>query len=259
MNIMDAIKKGFEIAGKNLNIVLIIFVFLAIGNLVVIPFTPEAAGGADITMPPVLIAISAILFLVGIFVQGGILGSVTDVVKAGKPDLGKFKGYGMKFYPRLLGLLLVIMVILGLVGFLATFIVAASTATNNAALVILAVIVALVLVLAGLAALLFLFLSPYIAVIDDAGVPQAIKTSVNFVKKAPLKIIGLGLLLILIRAGIGLVIMMIAGMMNFVVKGKVLQAVTALMNAGAYGYISVVMAACLTAYYLASKGAGTKA
>ncbi|MBL7069495.1 MAG: hypothetical protein ISS34_06530 [Candidatus Omnitrophica bacterium] len=260
MKVLDAIKKGFEIAGKNMNLVLIVFIFNAIWNLGVIPFTPQApaAGGAGVTMSPQLTLLSILFVLASIFIQGGVLGSIKDVIKEGKLELGKFAGYGAKFYLRLLCLALIIILLVGVIGFFATFVIAASAPTKNVVLIALATIVTLALILAGIAVLIFLFLSPYILVMEDMGIFQAIRTSIDFVKKLILNVIGLGVMLVLIGFGIGLVMGLVAGVLSFIIKGKFLQVLTGLINGGVNAYLSIVVASCLACYYLAMKGSGAK-
>lgn len=260
MKVIDAIKKGFEIATKNLNLVLIIFVFNLIWNISVIPFTPQAPLGAGpgVTMTPGLAILSIIFALASIFIQGGVFGSAKDIIKEGKLELGRFTGYGAKFYLRLLALAIIIILIIGVIGFLATLVVAASAPTRNAAIIAITSIVALLLVLAGIGVLVFLFLSPYILVVEDTGVFQAIRISIDFVKKLLLKVIELGVLLVLIGFGIGLIMGIIAGIFSLVLKGKALQVITGIISSCVNGYLTIVFASCLIAYYLAMKTAEPK-
>jgi len=260
MKVLDAIKKGFEIASKNMNLILIVFIFNVIWNWVVIPFTPQAPMGAGtgIAMSPALTLLSILFVLASIFIQGGVLGSVRDVVKEGKSELAKFAGYGGKFYLRLLCLALIIVVIAAVIGFFATLIVAASAPTNNPVVVGVAVIITTLLVLGGIGVMILLFLSPYILVTEDTGIMQAMRMSINFVKKLFLTVLGLGILLMLIGFGIGLITGLIAGLLSFIVKGKILQAITGVMNGGVNAYLTIMVTSCIVTYYLAMKDSATK-
>ncbi|NQT07401.1 MAG: hypothetical protein HQ575_07680 [Candidatus Omnitrophica bacterium] len=256
MKVLDAIKKGFELASKNLNLVFVILAFNLIWNLGTIPFTPEtppAGVGVGAAMSPALAIISIIFVLASIFIQGGVLGAARDIVKTGKLELAKFKDYGAKFYVRLLALALVIVLIIGIIGFLATLIVAASAPTGNAVLIAITTIVALVVGGIGLYLVVLLFLSPYILVVEDISIVQAMKASIDFVRKALLKVVGLGALLVLIGFGVGLIMGIIAGILSLVIKGKFLQVITGVISAGVNGYLSVVVTICLLSYYLAMK------
>lgn len=257
MKVFDAVKKGFGVATKNLNLVLVVFIFNLIWNLGVIPFTPEAPAGEALgaTMTPMLTVLSIIFILASIFVQGGVLGTVRDIIKEGKAVLGKFAGYGARYYIKLLCVALIIILIIGIIGFVATLIIAAAAPTKNTVLVTVATIVTVLLVLAGIWIMLHIFLTPYILVMDDVGVFQAIRNSADFAKKSLLKILGLALTLVLIGFGIGLIMGIVAGLLSLVVKGKIFQVVTGVINGGVNAYITVLVAAALAAYYLASKGA----
>ncbi|MFH1752879.1 MAG: hypothetical protein ABH875_01730, partial [Candidatus Omnitrophota bacterium] len=77
MKVMEAIKKGFEIANANMQLILIVFIFNLIWNIGVIPFTPETPA-AGVAVSPALTIISLFFILASIFIQGGVLGSVKD-------------------------------------------------------------------------------------------------------------------------------------------------------------------------------------
>ncbi|MEE8360310.1 MAG: hypothetical protein V3S04_05225 [Candidatus Omnitrophota bacterium] len=260
MKVMDAIKRGFDIANANMKLILIIFIFNVIWNLGVIPFTPEALGmtGAGVAVSPMLTIISLLFVLASIFIQGGVLGSVKDIIKENKLDLEKFKGYGAKFYIRLLCLALIIMLIIAVVAFIATLVVAASAPTKNAVMITLTTIIALVVGGAGIYLVVLLFLAPYILVIEDVGIFESMARSIAFVRKKILKVIGLAAMLVLIGFGIGLVMGIIAGIISLAIKGKFLQFITGILNGGVNAYLSILVTGCLASYYLAHKDAGSK-
>lgn len=260
MKILDAIKKGFEVASGNLSLVLVVFIFNLIWNWGTIPFTPEAPTGvgAGVAMSPALTLMSILFILASIFIQGGVLGSIRDSIKEGKITLGRFVGYGMKFYIRLLCLALIIILIIGVIGFLATLIVAASAPTQNIAIITLTTVIAVIVGGAGLYLVILLFLSPYILVLEDIAILNAMRASIDFARKNLLKVIGLGLLLVLIGFGIGLVMGIIAGILSLAVQGKLLMVINGLINGGVNAYLSVLVASALVTYYLAMKGGGQK-
>ncbi len=260
MRVVDVIKKGFEIANKNLNLVLVVFIFNLLWNLGVMPFTPETPTGVGpgVTMTPALTFITLIFILASVFVQGGMFGVVKDIVKEGKLELSRFAGYGAKFYFRLLCLGLIIVLIVGVIAFFATLIIAASAPTGSPGMITFTTIIALILFLIGLAIMLLLFLSPYILVVDDTAIFQAMRASVGFVKKFLGKIIGLGALLLLIGFGVGLIMGILAGILSLAITGKVLQVITGIISSGINGYLTVVVTACFITYYLAMKGGEAK-
>ena len=72
---------------------------------------------------------------------------------------------------------------------------------------------------AGIYFVILLSLSPYILVTEDTPIFEAMRTSIAFVRKILLKIIGLGLLLMLVGLGIGLVIGLLSGLVSLIIKG----------------------------------------
>lgn len=258
MKVVDVIKKGFDITNNSMKLVLVVFIFNLVWNLGVIPFTPEAPVGigADVAMPPALTIISLIFMFISIFIQGGVLGSVRDIVKENNLDLGRFTGYGAKFYVRLLAVAFIILLIIAVIAFIATLIVAASAPTGNTFMVIITTIVALIVGGVGVYLVVLLFLSPYILVLEDTGVIESMKRSVAFVKQFLMNVLGLGLLLVLIGFGIGLLMGILAGIISLVIKGKFLQAVTGILNGGINAYLTILVTTCFVSYYLALKDSG---
>ena len=259
MKVMDAIKRGFEIANSNMNLVLVIFIFNCVWNLGIIPFSPVTpTAGMGVAMSPVLTLISLAFILASIFIQGGVLGCMMDIVKKGGVDLSKFKDYGLKFYLRLVCLALIIILIIGVIAFIATLIVAASAPTKNAVIIAITTILALIIGGAGIYLVILLFLSPYILVAEDVGIVDSMRRSIEFVRLALARVIGLGALLVLIGLGIGLITGIIAGVISLAIKGKFLQAIAGILNGGVNAYLSVIVTGCLVTFYLALKGSGSK-
>ncbi|MBN1353807.1 MAG: hypothetical protein JW994_03975, partial [Candidatus Omnitrophica bacterium] len=122
MGIVQAIKKGFTLSGKFMNVIFIFFVFNAVMGLISLPITkPENVGNPSIA--GISLILSVIFFVVFIFLQGATLGLVRDVHKTGSFNISNFVPYGKKYYVKILGLLLisiliaaVLVLILGLLG-----------------------------------------------------------------------------------------------------------------------------------------------
>ena len=254
MKAFDAIKKGFEIIPKSIGIILVLFVFNLVWNLLTIPFTPAAPleTGAPAPMPPMLGLISIIFVLLSIFIQGGVLGSVRDAIKEGQAQLDRFTGYGGKFYLRLLGLGILIGLIIFVAAIVATVIASAATATGNGAIIAIAVIVALIIGALGVYLVILLFFSPYILVAEDSRIPAAMKASVTFVRQRLLSVIGLALLLGLIALGVGLIMGAITGVMSIAIGGKVIQVIFGIITSGVNACLSIIITASLLSYYLGS-------
>ena len=93
MSIVDVIKKGFSVASKNLVLVVVLFIFNLIWNMVNIAIMPTGSvptsgvGAATVpAIPPQIVmatlAFSTLFVLASIFMQGGSLGVVRDYIKA---------------------------------------------------------------------------------------------------------------------------------------------------------------------------------
>ena len=253
MKVIDAIKKGFEIASKTLAVVLVVFIFNLVWNLVTIPFTPATPLGpaAQTPMSPPLAVLSIIFILLSIFIQGGVLSSMKDAIKEGKAQLDRFAGYGAKFYLRLLGIAVLIGLVIGIAALLATLIAASSAASGNAIIIGITAIIALVVGGLGIYLVVLLSFSPYVLVVKDTGVFETIKASVAFVRKNLLKVVGLGLLLILIGLGIGLIVGVIVGFLSLAIRGRFFQVIVGIISSGVNSYLSIVITASLMSYYLA--------
>jgi len=256
MKVVDAVKSGFDAANANLKLVAVIFIFNLIWNIAVIPFTPEAplTDAADVALPAGLMVISIIFMFASIFIQGGLLGSVRDYVKEKKSDLAAFTQYGAKFYLRLLGLALVIVAVMGLIALVVTLLLAPSVASGNAALIAFATIGAFIISLGAIYLMILLFFAPYMLVLEDKGIVEAIKGSIAFAKKLILKILGLLGLLTLMGIGIGFIMGMIAGALAIPLPGKVTQVITAILSGGVNAYLGVLVASTIVIFYLALKG-----
>lgn len=254
VGVFEAIKKGFGIAAKSLGLVLILIIFNLIGNLLSMPFavpagqtpTPQTMTGAVI--------FTVIFVLISIFIQGGALALVRDTIKEGKMKLSSFASYGAKYYVKLLGLGVLIILIIGIVALIAALIIAVTAPLNNVAISGIAIVIAIAI---GVAASLFYFipfaLSPYALICEGLGVIASIKRGLVVAKKPFIRVFLLLLLfaiLILISLGVGVVFGFLVGLVSAVVPamvGKILMAVvTSIIN----GYLGIVMMAAFMVYYL---------
>jgi hypothetical protein len=249
MGVIEAIKKGFGVASKNLGLVLILFVFNLIWNLASIPFVgPAATARPDLAAVAVIISI--VFILMSIFVQSGSLGMVRDYIKQGKMALNKFAEYGAKYYLRLFGLGLLIVLIIAVIGLIAALIVFATAPLNNTVVTVIAAIIAIGIGVIGVYYILLLMLSPYAIVCDEMGVIASMKKSLAMVRKAFWKVLLLLVLLILISMGLGFIIGLLTGFASValpVVAGRIL---TGIVSSIFNGYLGIVMMASFTAFYL---------
>jgi hypothetical protein len=250
MGVIEAIRKGFGVASKNLGLVLILFIFNLIWNMASIPFVgPAAAARPDLAALAVII--SVIFILMSIFVQSGSLALVRDYIKAGKMGLGDFAKYGAKYYIRLLMLGLLIVLIIGAVGLVAALIVFATTPLNNTIVTVIAAILAIAIGVVGVYYILLLMMSPYTIVCEDMGVIESMKRSINVVRRSIGKIILLLVLLILISMGLGFLIGLLTGFASVAMPVAAGRVFTGLISSIFNGYLGIVMMASFTAFYFA--------
>ena len=265
MGMLEAIKKGFGVASKNLALVFVLFVFNLIWNMVNIAIMPAGAvpaPGADAGQVPAIppeaamatLAFSILFILVSIFMQGGSLGVVRDCIKEGKMKLSQFASYGLKYYLRLLGLGIIIILLVLIVALIAALIVAATASLNNVVATVIASIVAVAIGLVGIYFVILLVMAPYTMVSDEIGVIEAMKRSMRVVKKSFGKILLLLMLLILIAVGIGALLGLAAGLLTVALPAKIGQMVIGVVNSLFNGYFGIVMMASFMALYLALAG-----
>lgn len=254
IGIFEAVKRGFGIASKSLSLVLVLIVFNLIGNIASMPFAvapgqtppPEAMTGALI--------FTVVFILISIFMQGGALGLVRDSIKEGKIKLSSFASYGAKYYLRLLGLGVIIILAIAIVAIIASLAIALTAPLGNQMISSIAIVAAIAIgVITSLLYFIPFALAPYALICEELGIIKAIKRSLAVAGRPLVKVFMLILLfiiLILISLGVGLVFGFLVGLITAAVPemiGKMLMAVvTSVIN----GYLGIVMMAAFMVFYL---------
>lgn len=262
MGIVEAIKKGFGVATRNPLLIIVLFIFNLVWNMVNIAIVPqsamptlEAPAATPPAIPPevamISLAVSAIFILISIFMQGGSLGVVRDYIKEGKMKLAGFASYGLKYYLRLFGLGVLIILLVLIIAIIAALIIAATTPLNNMIATVIASIIAIAIGLTGIYFVLLLVMAPYALVSEDAGVIAAMKRSMRIVKKAFWKVSLLLTLLVLIAMGIGFLLGIAAGLLTVAMPMKAGQVLIGVVNSLFNGYFGIVMMAAFMSFYLA--------
>lgn len=257
MGIIEAIRKGFGVAGKVMGLVAVLIIFNLIWSFASMPFAiaPGAAPTPQATTAALLF--SVVFILISIFIQGGSIAVVRDHMKSGNAKLAAFAGYGLKYYLRLLALGILIVLMIAVVALIAGVLVAVTAPLNNPVIMTIAVIIAVGIgIVLGLLYFIPLTLSPYALVCDDLNVIEAMKRSLRVTKKPfarVLTLFALFILLMLIALGVGFAVGFIVGLISAFIPpaaGKALMAVaTSIVN----GYLGVVMMAAVMAFYLSLK------
>lgn len=252
MGVIEAIRKGFGVATKNLGLVLVLFVFNLIWNLASIPFVGTTAA-ANQKLSVAAVALSMVFILASIFVQGGALGLVRDYIKEGKMKLASFAKYGLKYYVKLLGLGLIIVLVIAIVGLLAALIVMTTTPLNNTIITTIAAIIAIVVGAIGLYFILLLILSPYAIICDESSIIGSMKTSLKVVRQSLLKVLLLLVVLVLISLGLGFILGFVTGLVTVALPAQAGQVIIGVINSIFNGYLGIVMMASFMGFYLALK------
>ena len=248
MGILQAIGKGFAESTKILKVALIFFAFNFVIGLVMLPFAgPENAGNPQAAGVALLVSIVSVLAFV--FLQGGALAVIRDLLKKNTFSLSDFIANGKKYYVKILGLFvavigiaLIAILLLALVAAL-FFVIANNPFTR-------ALVAAVVTVVSIVAAVLLLF-PIYIIVLEEAGPIEAIKKGVSTSIKHFWKTLGLLLVLFLVTFGIAFVIGLITAVIAGVLPVASGQIVTLFVNSVLQSYLSIVMMVALMVFYLA--------
>lgn len=255
MQILGAIGKGFNVATKSLGLVIVLFVFNLIGSIASLPFatiTPGAAVSPQLTAGALIFTV--VFILISIFIQGGTLGLVRDVIKEGKMKLASLAQYGLKYYLRLLGLGVLIVLIIAIVALAAGLLIAVTAPLNNPVVTTIAVVIAVIIaIVVGLLFFIPFTLSPYAIVCDEVGVVDSMKKALDAARKPFTRVFTLLLLVVVLVAialAIGFVIGFVVGLITTFVPGAIgrgiMMAVTSIINS----YLGVVITASFMTYYL---------
>ena len=254
MSIKESLGKGFKVTGQSMNLVLILFVFGAVWNVLNVFLAPKTQN-PQLSASAGLIILAVVFGLVSIYLQAGSLGFILNNLKTGGRDLSSFMQSGGKFYARLLVLGLIVAAVAGVLVLVAALLMAA-TAGN-----VVAIVVTVAIAATGIYFAILIFLAPYIIVADDQKVMVSVRQSIALVKKNLLKVLGLAVLLILIGFGVGLLLGVLFAALSAVMKGTAPQIVFAVLSSFVNSYLGVLVSASFMAFYLAlsgSTGAGSR-
>lgn len=206
---MDSIKKAFSLYGKAVTLFLIIAGVNIIANIIntlIIP--PPASGAMTLGVSLAIIAFTVVLFIVALYVQGGTLSCVKELVKTGTPKLAGFPENAKKYLLKLLGLTLIIIAVAVALVFLSGLIIKALPVVVKiaAGIVIGAIFVP------------FAVMPAYALVGSNLGVIAALKKGVLLSAKRFLTILVMLLIIALIGALVLVISALAIGLLSFAVK-----------------------------------------
>ena len=253
MGVGEAISKGFTLTKKSLNLVVLLFVFGTIFNLLNVflaPQGPVAPGDVPPPPSPGLVIAGAVFVLLTIYFQGGSMAYLRDAIKNGSALLPNFLAGAGKYYVKLLILGIIVALIIGV-----TVLVAALLAGLLGALSpVIAVPVTILLVALGVYFVVLLFLAPYATVADEQSAGAAIKTSMRLVKRNILTLLGISLLMVVIGFGIGLILGGILAGVSIALKAQMAtKIIFALLSGLVNAFLGVLVTATFMNFYLSLK------
>jgi len=262
MGIIESIKKGFGVATKSRQLMLLLFGFGFICNLVnvllrnnVVLLTNQVQTLGVGAFIAIIVLYSLFILLTIIFMEAGILAYVRDVVKDGQSSLARFKEAGFKFYLRVLAINFIVGLSIMVLFILAELIMKVLAGAPN----ILILVVAMIFVVAVIVAVVFLSLTPYAAVADDLGVFDAFKTSIAVAKASFWKLFFTGLLLILVPFILRFIVESVIGHLSAILTGTPAQIVTGFMSSLLNAFFGIVGSGTFMTFYLANQGSSGSA
>lgn len=189
---MDSIKKAFMLSAAAAKVLIVIAVFniiVNVINLIAIPAPVNA--GMSVQKSLTVLGMWLLFFLTAVFMQGGIIAYIRDLVKVGSANLASFMNNCSKYFLRMLGLALIaVLIVLGwgvlFFGALPLMVPALKT----------------LFVILGLAftmgVIILLILPAYALVGSELGAVAAIRKGVSVTVSNFLQVLGILLILILV-------------------------------------------------------------
>ncbi len=251
MGIVEAIKKGFSVTGRLMNVVVIFFVFNLIVGFLSLPLAnPANAGNPAIVA--VSVVMSIVFFFAFVFLQGGALGLVKDQLKTGVASTANFAVYGKTYYLRILGLLLMYLLIaVGVVLILALISAGLLLIGDN---VVVRALVATIITIAAVGIITFLLYPIYSVVADDLTPVPALRKGILVAKANFGRTLGLFILMLVISVVISIIVGFLAGIISIPMGETISRIILTVLNAAVQSYVPMVMMIAFMGFYMAIEG-----
>ena len=250
MGIFGSIKKGAAIAASSLPVVMILFVFSFVFNLINLMLTPENPDPN--TPPPVALIAAGIAFvLVTVYMQAGSMTYMRNKIKQSAAALSDFFAGGMRYYLKMLGLSLIMAVIIGIFVLIAALSISQLGQTQR----IVAGAIVSVCFIVGMFLLVLLFFAPYIAICEDAGVIASLKKSKSLVLANFMKVVGLAIVLILVGFLVGILIGFVVGLVARTMPPMGSKVLFAFLSSLVNSYLGLFVTASFMSFYLSRSSA----
>lgn len=195
MKVLDAVKGGIRVAHDYKKLVLILLCFNLFFEILLCipgPKLPKENLGIMLLTLIIILMILLITILLVIFIEGGIRGSIKDILIEKRLLGNRFIKYGKKYFWRFLGFGLLMSVVIGLltIPMMCVFIFIVRqqgwSAISSATWIVAGALSGLTLIFT-----IFTSYGPTIIVLEDTKVFKAFKGSFKFVRKYFTKVLGL--------------------------------------------------------------------
>ncbi len=236
---LSIIKRSFESLAKGWKVLAILAVMLIAFNLINLAALPARGATEPTDAQVAIVLLSVIIFIAAsAFVNAGVICFFRDLLKTGSARIEDFVDNAKRYFVRMLALLVIIMAISLLIGMLGNLLVAVFPGG--------VLIIFLMQLLVGV----LLVFPIYVAVLEDKGAIESLKIAVQKSVQNYAKVLLLLILLILLLFGFLLVAALLLGIIQLVIKGAVLNVLTALLWGGATAVWVYLSMHVLTEYYL---------
>lgn len=242
---IDSIKKAFVLSVKALKLFYVIAAFGVIANVINLLIIPTPA---DVEMSLgksfSVIGLTILFSLIGLFIAGGALAYVKELIKVGSANLATFIDNGKKYFLQLLGITLLIMLLFLILGILLFLIIGI---LPNALRPLMRIIMVVIFLALGV----LLLMPSYALVGSDLGVIESIKRGITVGKNNFLKILGILIIMFLVAIAMTAVASVITGILSLILR-PISSYVTAAIMAIANAVMALLMNIAFMDFYLKS-------
>ena len=257
MGIIETVSRAFNLTNANRPLVGLVFVINGVVNL--IGFAAVGEESVDLKDPgkaAILLPVALFSIVVGVVVQGGLLGSVRDLIQKKVSGISQFVGYAKRFFVRLFGLGALFFVIVGGLWMSSVLIASLLDAIGGGQTLFRALgsLTTLAGGLASMVAVLLLLFSSYALVERDRGILPSMKESITFVKACRFKVVSLVALISAIWFMVVVISRTLMDMLGAAIGGNIAfglldVAITSII----LSYLNVFNAGVYMSYYMAGQ------
>ncbi len=240
---LDSIGKAFVLSLKAVKIFCVIIAFNIVVNVINIMIIPAPVDAEmDLAKSLTVIGIGLLFFLLAVFVQGGVIAYIRDLVKSGSASLAPFVANCGKYFMRMLGIVLLTMLIVLGWGILLFGILPLLLPAIKTALLILGIIV-----LIGF--MILLILPGYALIASDLGAVAALKKGVSVATANFLKMVVILVILIIVGIVVMFLASFITGLLSIALK-QVVSYIAAVVMAISSGIVTLLADIAYMDFYL---------